>query len=110
MTQIYDKLFHNQTIIKWVKKAAISLPERKNHDPMDVVEMDKLFAFVKKTLKTRVWTAVDRNKKSISAFEVGSGKASALRKLIDKIEKNNLKIVCHKTCSEQIRNLLSRKL
>ena len=30
----------------------------------------------------------------ISAFEVGLGKASVLRKLIDKIGENNLKIVC----------------
>ena len=81
MTQIYGKLFHNQTIIKWVKKAAISLPEHKIHDPMDVVEMNELYTFVKKTLKTRVWTAVDRNKMRITVFEVGPGKASVLRKL-----------------------------
>ena len=43
---------------------------------MDVVEMDELYTFVKKTLKTRVWTAVDRKKMYISAFEVGLGKAS----------------------------------
>ena len=30
----------------------------------------------------------------ITAFEVGPGKASVLRKLIDKIGENNLKIVC----------------
>ena len=48
LTQIYRKLFHNQTIIKWVKKAAISLPERKNHAPIDVLEMDELYTFVKK--------------------------------------------------------------
>ena len=52
LIQIYGKLFHNQTIIKWVKKAAMSLPEHKIHDPMDVVEMDELYTFVKKTLKT----------------------------------------------------------
>ena len=52
LTQIYGKSFHNQTIIKWVKKAAISLPEHKNHDPMDVVEMNELYTFVKTTLKT----------------------------------------------------------
>ena len=49
---------------------------------------------LKKELKTRVWTAVDRKKKRITAFEVGSGKASVLRKLINKIGENNLKIVC----------------
>ena len=48
LTQIYGKLFHNQTIIKLVKKATISLPEHKNHEPMDVVEMDELYTFVKK--------------------------------------------------------------
>ena len=31
-----------------VKKAAISLPEHKIHEPMDVVEMDELFTFVNK--------------------------------------------------------------
>ena len=36
---------------------------------------------------------MDRNKKCISAFEVGPGKAAVLRKLIDKIGENNLKIV-----------------
>ena len=30
----------------------------------------------------------------ISAFEVGAGKVSVLRKLINKIGENNLKIVC----------------
>ena len=72
----------NCSIIKWVKKEAISLPERKNHAPIDVLEMDELYTFVKKTLKTRVWTAIDRKKMRITAFEVGPGKASVLRKLI----------------------------
>ena len=35
-------------ISKQVKKAAMSLPECKIHDPMDVVEMDELYTFVKK--------------------------------------------------------------
>ena len=43
LSQIYKKLFHKQ-----VKKAAISLPERKNHAPIDVLEMDELYTFVKK--------------------------------------------------------------
>ena len=43
LSQIYKKLFHKQ-----VKKAAMSLPECKIHDPMDVVEMDELYTFVKK--------------------------------------------------------------
>ena len=43
--------------------------------------MDELYTFVKKTLKTRVWTAVDRNKMRITVFEVGPGKASVLKKL-----------------------------
>ena len=38
LTQIYGKLFYNQTIIKWVKNA-ISLLEHKIHDQIDVVEM-----------------------------------------------------------------------
>ena len=33
------------------KKAAISLPEHKNHEPMDVVEMDELYTYVKKRAK-----------------------------------------------------------
>ena len=41
-----------------------------------------------------MWTAVDRKKMCITAFEVGPGKASVLRKLIDKIGEKNLKIVC----------------
>ena len=49
---------------------------------------------LKKERKTRVWTAVDRKKVCITAFEVGPGKASVLRKLIDKIGEKNLKIVC----------------
>ena len=76
------------------KKAAISLPEHKNHDPMDVVEMNELYTFVKKTLKTRIWIAVDRNKSRICAFVVGPEKRKSLRKLIDNIDANNLKIVC----------------
>ena len=44
--------------------------------------MDELYTFVKKTLKTRVWMSADRKKMYISAFEVGLGKASVLRKLI----------------------------
>ena len=48
LRQKYGKLFHNQTIIKWVKKAAISLPERKNHAPIDVLEMDELHTYIKK--------------------------------------------------------------
>ena len=41
-----------------------------------------------------VWTAVDMKKMRITAFEIGPGKASILRKLIDKIGENNLKTVC----------------
>ena len=44
--------------------------------------------------KQRVWTAVDRKKMRIVVFEVGPGKVSVLRKLINKIGENNLKIVC----------------
>ena len=40
---------------------------------------------LKKRRKTRVWTAVDRNKKRITAFEVGPGKASVLRKLEEEL-------------------------
>ena len=61
---------------------------------MDVVEMDELYTFVKKTLKTRIWIAIDRNKSRICAFVVGSGKRKSLRKLIDNIDENNLNIVC----------------
>ena len=49
---------------------------------------------LKKERKTRVWTAVVRNKSRIYAFVVGSGKRKSLRKLIDNIDANNLKIVC----------------
>ena len=57
--------------------------------------MDALYTYIKKKeRKTRGWTAVDRKKMRITAFEIGPGKASILRKLIDKIGKNNLKIVC----------------
>ncbi len=38
---------------------------------MDVVEMDKLYTYIKKERKTRVWPAVDRKKMRITAFEVG---------------------------------------
>ena len=51
LTQIHGKLFHNQTILKWVKKAAISRPERKIKKPMDVVEMDELYTYIKKRMK-----------------------------------------------------------
>ncbi len=44
--------------------------------------MDELYTFVKKTLKTRIWTAVDRKKMRISAFEVFSENDSVLSKLI----------------------------
>ena len=33
--------------------------------------------------RTRIWTEVDRKKMRIAAFEVGDGKASILRKLIE---------------------------
>ena len=46
--------------------------------------------FCKKSLKTQVLTGVDREKMRITAFEVGPGKASVLRKLIKKI---NLEII-----------------
>ena len=68
------------------KKAVISLPEHKIYDPMDVVEMDELYTFVKKTLKTRIWTAVDRNEKRLTAFEV---EADSLN-----FKQINLKSVC----------------
>ena len=41
------------------KKAAISLPEHKIHDPMDVVEMDELYTYVKKRAKN---TGLDRGR------------------------------------------------
>ena len=41
-----------------------------------------------------VWTAVDMKKMRITAFEIGPGELSVLRKLINKIGENNLKIVC----------------
>ena len=37
---------------------------------------------------------VDRNKIGITAFEIGSWKASVLREVINKIGENNLKTVC----------------
>ena len=37
-----------------------------------------------------VWTAVDREKMRITAFEIVPGKTSDLRKLIDKISKDCL--------------------
>ena len=37
--------------------------------------------------------AVDRKKMCITSFEVAPGQSSVLRKLIDKIGENNLKIV-----------------
>ena len=40
---------------------------------------------LKKGRKTRVWTAVDRNEKRITVFEVGPGKASVLRKLEEEL-------------------------
>ena len=49
---------------------------------------------LKKERKTRIWTAVERKKMRITAFEIGPGKSSVLRKLINKIGENNLKIVC----------------
>ena len=48
----------------------------------------------KKERRTRVWTTVDREKLRITAFVLGPGKSSVLRKLINKIGENNLKIVC----------------
>ena len=45
---------------------------------------------LKKELKTRVWTAVDRKKKRITAFEVGADSLS--------FKQNNLKIVCTRQC------------
>ena len=37
-----------------------------------------------------VWTAVDREKMRITAFEIGPGKTSDLRKLINKMSKDFL--------------------
>ncbi len=57
--------------------------------------MDELYMYIKKKQrKTRVQTAVDREKIRITAFEVAPRQSSVLRKLIDKIGENNLKIVC----------------
>ena len=41
------------------KKAAISLPEHKIHEPMDVVETDELYTYVKKRAKN---TGLDRDR------------------------------------------------
>ena len=68
--------------MNWIKKAGLRvLKENSKQEQMDVVEMDELYTYIKKRRKTRVWTAVDRNKMRITVFEVGPGKASVLRKL-----------------------------
>ena len=83
MSKIFGKHYRHQTIMNWIKKAGLKvLKENSKQEQMDVVEMDELYTYIKKGRKTRVWTAVDRNKMRITAFEVGSGKASVLRKLI----------------------------
>ncbi len=33
------------------KEAAISLPEQKIHDPIDIVEMDELYTYIKRSEK-----------------------------------------------------------
>ena len=53
---------------------------------------------LKKRNQRKVWIADEKNMVRITAFEVGAGKASVLRKLIDKIGENNLKIVCTRQC------------
>ena len=55
--------------------------------------MNYIHTFKKRERKTRVWIAVDRGRLRITAFKVGGGKSSVLRKLINKIGENNLKTV-----------------
>ena len=96
MSKIFGKNYRYQTIMNWVKKAVVRVLEEKlQQEQMDVVEMDELYThMLKKERKTRVQTAVDREKLRITAFEVGPEKASVLRKLINIIGENNIKIVC----------------
>ncbi|MDR0740979.1 MAG: hypothetical protein LBF34_04710 [Puniceicoccales bacterium] len=53
-----------------------------------------LYLYQKKNNRIRAWTAVNRNRLCFSAFEVGSGEAKTLRKLLDKLDKNNIKAAC----------------
>ena len=51
MGKIFGKLYRHQTIQHWIKKAglkALNKMEEQKHEPMDVVEMDELYTFVKK--------------------------------------------------------------
>ena len=82
--------------MNWIKKAGIRiLKEKSKQEQMDVVEMDALYTYIKKKeRKTRGWMAVDRKKMRITAFEIGHGKTSGLRKLINKIGEIILKTVC----------------
>jgi IS1 family transposase len=64
--------------------------------------MDELYTYVKKINQVR--TAADRNKLHFSAFEVGSGESGTLRKLLNELNENNLKIVCtdgNPSCQEE---------
>ena len=61
---------------------------------------------LKKRIQQKVWTAVDRNRMRITAFEVGEGTRKVLEKLLCKVELDKIKIICtvgNFRCDEELR-------
>jgi insertion element IS1 protein InsB len=56
LSKIFQKKIYYQTIIKWVKKKVAQLPENteENKEKRDIaiIEMDELYTYIKKNLKT----------------------------------------------------------
>ena len=70
------------TIIQWVRLAAINLPNALDYDEIpEVTQLDELETFVRKKNKIWLWTAVNKGKSGILAWVLGDRSADTFEKL-----------------------------
>ena len=87
LSEMFEKHFCYQTVILWIKKEAKKI-ESSNVDAkneIQILEMDELYTYIKKSNKIRVWTAVDRNAFRFATFEVGDASGESLKKILNKL-------------------------
>ena len=88
---LFGKYYRHQTVVNWIKRAGLKvLSAQTKQEKVEILEMDELYTYVKKKeRKTRIWTAVNRKKMRITAFEIGLGKSSSFKTLFSTMTKKN---------------------
>ena len=96
LSNMFEKHFCYQTVIQWIKKEAKKQEsaELETKEETQILEMDELYTYIKKSNKIRVWTAVDRNALRFAAFEVGDASGQALKKILNELSYCFISTIC----------------